>query len=309
MLIAILDFGTNTFNLLIAETDDPAGLKYLHSSKEPVKLGEGGINNRILTPEAMKRGIKALENHYITIREFGAKKIYAFATSAVRDAQNSRDFLQMVQEKFELFVNIIPGDREAELIYKGVRQACGFDQDKVLIVDIGGGSNECIIADKQRIYWKESFNLGMARLLEKFNPESPITKNTTEKVEAYFENNLTSLFEAIDRHKPAIMVGASGSYETFYALLKHRLPEKYQENGKAMKKEIFLEDFRGLHHILLKSTHEERKNMPGMEPVRVDMIVLASIFVNFILKKHHFDQMMMSEYALKEGVIAEIFNI
>ena len=253
--------------------------------------------------------MQAIENHYKTILEFEAKKVYAFATSAVRDARNSREFLHMVQEKYDLYVNIIPGDREAELIYKGVRQACGLCENKVLIVDIGGGSNECIIADKYRIYWKESFNLGMARLLEKFQPESPISPQTILRVEDYLKEKLTPLFEALELYHPSEMVGASGSYETFYALIKNHLPEKYIENGHSVKKEIFMEDYQGLHEILLKSTLEERRNMPGMEPVRVEMIVLATIFVNFILKNHHFDKMMMSEYALKEGVMAEIFNI
>ncbi|MFW5821068.1 MAG: phosphatase, partial [Bacteroidota bacterium] len=86
------------------------------------------------------------------------------------------------------------------------------------------------------------------------------------------------------------------------------LPDKYHQNGEP-RKEILLEDFRGLHDILLRSTTEERKKMPGMEPVRVEIIVLASIFVNFILQKWNFEKMMLSEYALKEGVIAEILNI
>jgi exopolyphosphatase/guanosine-5'-triphosphate,3'-diphosphate pyrophosphatase len=309
MRLAILDFGTNTFNLLIAENKNGSGVEFLHSSKEPVKLGKGGINNRLIKEEAIERGLRAIENHYRTIRQYEADKVYAFATSAIRDAKNNKEFVRRVKDNFELYVNIIPGEREAELIYKGVRHACNFDEEKILIIDIGGGSVEFIIADKNKIHWMESLNIGMARALDQFQPEDPISVETVKKVEEFFSEKLSPLFEAIRKYKPSSMVGASGSYETFFELIKHRLPEKYRYITDDPGKEIYLEDYRGIHELLLKSTLEERKKMPGMEPVRIEMIVLASIFVNFILKNWKFNKMMLSEYALKEGVIAEILNI
>jgi len=308
MRLAILDFGTNTFNLLIAENQNQNEVKFLHSSKEAVKLGKDGINNKIIQPDAIERGLEAIERHFKKIREFKAEKIYAFATSAIRDAKNSREFLRSIKERFDLYVNILPGDREAELIYKGVRHACKLTEEKTLITDIGGGSVEFIIADKDKIHWIESIDIGMARMLDRFNPEDPISTKTVDEVEKYFTVNLHPLFEALEKFRPVAMIGASGSYETFYDLIKNSLPDKYSQNGEPGK-EILLEDFRGLHDILLRSTSEERKKMPGMEPVRVEMIVPATIFVNFILENRKFNKMMVSEYALKEGVIAEILNI
>jgi exopolyphosphatase/guanosine-5'-triphosphate,3'-diphosphate pyrophosphatase len=308
MKIAILDFGTNTFNLLISDTGDPENIKYLHSSKQPVKLGEGGINRGFITDEAMARGMKALAEHYKIIKQHKVEKIYGYATSAVREAKNGKAFLKNVREKYDLYVNIIPGDREAELIYKGVRQSCSLGKDKVLILDIGGGSNEFIICDQKKIYWKESFKLGMARMLEQFHPEDPIEDRTLKEIEKYFNHELSSLFDAVKKYEPKTLVGASGSFETFYALLSHKLPEKYPDIN-TVDKEIYGEDFRGLHEILLKSTLSERKNMKGMEPVRVEMIVLASIFVNFTIRECNINKILFSDYALKEGIIAELLNI
>lgn len=309
MRIAILDFGTNTFNLLIADDEEDSRLNYLYSSKEPVKLGKGGISNRILQPDAIERALIAINNHFITIRKYGAEKVYAYATSAIRDAKNSRDFLNQVHKQFDLYVNIIPGEREAELIYKGVRQACNFDEERALILDIGGGSNEIIIADKDKIFWQESYDLGMARLLEKFKPEDPISNDKINEVEAFLDKKLKAVFMAIKKYKPRFLVGAAGSFETFYAICKNKLPDKYRDSEDTPRKKIFLEDYRGLHEQLIKSTLEERKRMPGMEPVRIEMIVLATIFVNFILKKWNFEKLMLSEFSLKEGIIAEILNI
>ncbi len=307
MRSAILDFGTNTFNLLIVEGDNKTNLSIIHVSKEPVKLGQGGIHRKIITDDAFLRGMKAIEKHFHRIKEFKAEKTYAFATSAIREANNGKAFIREVKDKFNLYVNIIPGEREAELIYKGVRLSCGFTEEIVLIVDIGGGSNELIIANKDKIFWKQSFLLGSARMLELFEPSDPILDSEIKKIEAYLENELPSLFTAIRKFKPVKMIGASGSFETFSALLHNKYPEKYRKRDSCL--EIEPDDYLKLHKQLLNSTTKEREKMKGMEPVRVEMIVLATVFVNFVLQKSNINSILQSDYALKEGVVAELLNI
>jgi exopolyphosphatase / guanosine-5'-triphosphate,3'-diphosphate pyrophosphatase len=308
MRIAILDFGTNTFNLLIADTLEDNKLKMIHSSKEPVKLGKGGIHKKIITDEAQERALSAIERHYEKINEHGAEKVYAFATSAIRDASNARQFVNVVKEKFNLYVNIIPGEKEAELIYKGVRQSYPMGKETVIILDIGGGSNEFIIANNEQIFWKESFNLGMARMLEMFPVSDPIKESEIKTLLNHFKIELKPLFEAVEKYKPLKLVGSSGSFETFSTILSFRKSDKYKMN-ESLCREISYDDYLELHQTLLKSTLEERKIMPGMEPVRIEMIVIASIFVSFVLEKCQIKEIIQSDYALKEGVIGEIFNI
>jgi exopolyphosphatase / guanosine-5'-triphosphate,3'-diphosphate pyrophosphatase len=309
MRIAILDLGTNTFNLLIVDTSDAKRLSIIHSSKQPVKLGKGGINRKILTDDAINRGLLAIDNHLQTIRTFqGVEKIYAFATSAIREAKNGHQFIQSIKDKYDIYVHIIPGEREAELIYKGVRLSMPIGKEPVLILDIGGGSNEFIIADNRKIYWKQSYNLGMARLLEKFNPSDPINPDEIRALEIYLNQELQSLFNAVQIYEPIHLIGASGSFETFFALLANMYPDKYKAKNNPAA-EIYFEDFHNLHQKLVLSTIEERRDMPGMEAVRVEMIVLASIFVNFTLKQCNLDKIYQSDYALKEGIIAEMLNL
>ncbi|HYW96201.1 MAG TPA: hypothetical protein VE870_11470 [Bacteroidales bacterium] len=308
MRIAILDFGTNTFNLLIAETSDEQKLRIIHSSKEPARLGQGGINNGTITPEAFQRGLTAIEKHFEKIKIFEAEKVYAYATSAIREAKNGKEFSREVDRRFGLYVNIIPGEREAELIYKGVRQSLTLTQKKVLILDIGGGSNEFIIADHNAIYWKYSFDLGMARLLDMFTPSDPVTEDEVLNIEAFLEQKMGPLFDAIREYHPTELVGASGSFETFFALLAYQIPARYKLNGSHAH-DISIDDYTLLHERLLRSTTNDRSKMEGMEPVRIDMIVLATIFVNFTIRKCGIHKIIQSDFALKEGVIAEILNI
>ena len=207
-----------------------------------------------------------------------------------------------------MYVNIIPGEREAEMIYKGVRLSMQIGEEPVLILDIGGGSNEFIIANNKKIFWKQSYNLGMARMVEKFKPNDPITSEEVAVIEDFLESSLATLFEAVQLYEPEFLIGAAGSFETFYALLSFLHPEKYKQTGKPVH-EIHYDDFSKLHRILLRSGIDERKKMPGMELVRVEMIVLASIFVNFTLKMCKLRKLYQSDYSLKEGIVAEILNI
>ncbi len=305
MSIAILDFGTNTFNLLIAERKG-RGFHILHASKQPVKLGRGGIQFNRLTPDAFERGYVAIANHMETIQKFGVEEIRAFATSAIRNATNGMEFVEEVKRRFGFHVRVIPGDREAELIYKGVRQALPMTDQKVLILDIGGGSNEFILCNSEGIIWKHSFELGMARIIELFNLSDPITNEEVTALESYFRQELQLLMEVVHRERPLTLIGASGSFDTFYSLLR-------EEGGDAPDgmygREIPMNDYTRLHKILIRSTLEKRKTMPGMEPVRLEMIVAASIFVSFVIRECHIKRLLHSEFALKEGVISELVGI
>jgi len=275
MIIAILDFGTNTFNLLIAELKE-LSFKVLHTSKQPVKLGRGGIQINRITPDAFERGFVAITNHMETIQNFEVEEIRGFATSAIRNASNGEEFVAQVEARFGFRVRVIPGDREAELIYKGVRQAIRLTETKVMILDIGGGSNEFIICNRDGIIWKHSFELGMARIMELFDLSDPISFDEIKALESYFKQELQPLIAVVRKERPLTLIGASGSFDTFYSLLQERYGMAPDENHG---REISLKDYNKLHRVLIRSTTAERKAMQGMEPVRVEMIVAATIFV------------------------------
>ncbi len=305
MAIAILDFGTNTFNLLVAERKE-RGFKILYSGKQPVKLGRGGIQSGFISPDAFERGFTAIQNHMDILRSFHVEEIRAFATSAIRNAMNGEDFVEEVRKKFGFRVRIIPGEREAELIYKGVRQSIRLTRKKVMILDIGGGSNEFIICNLDGMSWKHSFELGMARIVELFDPSDPITGEEVVAIESYFRQELPLLMEAVENEKPVALIGASGSFDTFHALMMNRTGSA--PDGRHGR-ELPMKEYNKLHRSLLQSTTAERLAMPGMEPVRVEMIVPATIFVSFVLRDCRISRLHHSEFALKEGVISELVGI
>lgn len=310
MRIAVIDLGTNTFNLLIVETLDDQSYNIIFNNKLPVKLGKSGIDKKEIRPDAITRGLNALERHIQTIHEYKAEKIFAFATSAVRSARNGEQFVKMIHQRFNLEVEIINGEREAELIYFGVKQAVKLSNEKVLILDIGGGSNEFIIADQDNIYWKKSYPLGIARLLAKFKPSDPISIEEIEFISNYLEERLCDLFEEFKKHKITTLIGASGSFETITAMIRADDPNFESETGTSSESvNIDLTNFENLYQQLINSTLKERKQMKGLESMRLEMIVVATLIVKFILQKLKLQRLVQSNFALKEGVVYELLNL
>ena len=308
MRLAIIDMGTNTFNLLIAEVSENKEYKIIHKDKAGVKLGKGGINNQLITLEAFNRGITAIEKHLKTIKQFKCDKIVTTATSGVRSTKNGKEFVETLEDKFGIKIEIISGEEEAELIYRGVKQVVKFNSENVLILDIGGGSNEFIIANHSGLLWKQSFKLGMARLLDMFTPSDPITLDEIKNVEYFIDANLDELYKAVEKHKPQKLIGCSGTFDSFREMILAKNGGIPDEVKKKDSYPINIKDYEQLHIDLLKSTLEERKKMKGLELVRVEMIVLASIFVNFIIKKLNIKSLTQSAFAIKEGMVDKILN-
>ncbi len=305
--IAIIDLGTNTFNLLITEVTPDNSYNILLESKIPTKLGQGGIHKSIITSEAIERGLEALRNHLITTSDYQVESIFCFATSAIRNAHNGTLFVEQVRKELGLSIRIIQGDEEAQTIFDGVRQVFPIDEDYILIMDIGGGSIEFIIANRFGVAWKQSFELGVARLLEQFNPSDPIEVPEIKAIQKHLKKELEPLFEAVKKFPVKKLIGSSGSFDTLAALLAKKF---FPLLDMAKLTSLFLDYKRLLpvHNDLMKANSDERKVMPGMDPSRVDSIVPASIIVKFIVEELKIKEVWQCSFALKEGAILQIIN-
>ena len=306
MRISIIDLGTNTFNLLVAEISVNKEINILHRSKYPVKIGEGGINQNFITDEAQKRAHIAFVEMTEIINRYQSVKTFGFATSAIRTATNGSEFVNQIRQDFNIDIQVISGNREAELIYYGTREAVGLNDEIVAILDIGGGSNEIIIANSKKIFWKKSYPLGMTRLLEQFQPSDPIKKDELEEIEHFLRDQLGDLIEALKTYSVTKLIGSSGSFSTLRQVIlaeaqNGSLPEQTQYNIK-------LEDFNTLHQRFVKSTLEERMQMEGMDMARVHLMVIASVFINFLVKESELSVLFQSTYALKEGALFDYLD-
>ena len=299
--VGIIDLGTNTFNLLIANVN---GLNYevLHKTKIAVKLGEGGIHKGFIAPDAYKRGLDALKIHKETLLDYQIQNYYAVATSAIRSSDNGTQFVEDVKQKLGILINIIDGDKEADLIYNGVKQAVDFNGMPKLIIDIGGGSTEFIIANKSQVFWKKSYQLGAARLLELFKPNNPIELDDFNAIDSHLSNSLQDLLEMCETYEIDSLIGSSGSFDTLAEMISCR-----KGDCGVWKKESYfnfhMHDYNEIQRLIYGSSLEERLKMKGLTPMRADMIVVSIIIINYILNNLAIHELQLSRYALKEGLI------
>lgn len=167
-LIAAIDIGTNSFHLVIAKIDSKGRFTVITRAKEVVRLGSSSNDMKYLSPEAMDRGVEAL-NRFKMICDSYKAKITAVATSATREALNKDDFISRVKSETGIDVNIVSGFEEARLIYLGVLQSLNIFDKRILLVDIGGGSTEFLIGEKGNVIYANSTKIGAVRLSNKFS--------------------------------------------------------------------------------------------------------------------------------------------
>ncbi len=305
--LALIDMGTNTFHLLIATLTPGAPPHILVRTRTAVKLGEGGISDARITEAAQARALQALRafREEIDLHGVSEHDIQAVATSAVRVAANGAAFLAEVFAQTGIRVEVIPGGQEAELIWAGIREAVPLgDSSPSLLMDIGGGSVEFMIANQHDIFWKQSFEIGAQRLLDQFFWHDPITAVEIGAQETYLASILGPLTAAVGRYRPATLVGASGSFDTFSDLEAARRGTVRDAHNPPPETELPLEVFR--HHFeLLKSLdHNQRAALAGMTPLRADMIVVAGVLIDWVVRTYDLTRIRVSAWALKEGLLA-----
>lgn len=299
---AVIDLGTNTFNLLIAELSGQGTFRVLHEERLAVKMGRGGIHREKLLSEAVERGLNALSLHEKNIRKFGASRVRVIGTSAIRGAANRDEFIGKVRGQFGWEVEVIDGNREAEYIFEGTFRSLPPLHEKYLILDIGGGSNEFILAENDRILWKQSFNIGIARVLELFPMSDPPTPSEIAEVENWFDSHLAPLKEICQQHQPGILVGCSGAFDTLMDILEGKEPDATIRQSTYFP----LDQFYRIHRQLISVNREDRCLISGVDKNRVEMIVIATIFINFILRELSIRQLIHTHFSLKEGVMFEM---
>lgn len=299
--VAVIDLGTNTFNLLIADVtenlDGKMEFSTVFATKEGVAIGMGGIQEKRITPDAQARALLTLTAFKKHCDAFDVIEINAFGTSAIRDAKNSSQFVEKVKKQLGFQINIISGEEEAALIYKGVCWSYDF-QEAAVIMDIGGGSTEFIWANATGIVKKISLNIGVSRAFQQFSFSDPLSNEDIQTLENWFETNDQHFF---DDFTCPILIGASGSFETFFEMM-HKIP--YPNEIKANEL-----NFQELHNTLdwiIQSTQLERDAHPFIISIRRKMAPIAAVKTKWVLKKLEASRVFVSPCSLKEGALVGI---
>ena len=304
MRLAVIDLGTNTCNLLVAETNHRS-FTILHQSKQLVKLGDNKIRENEISPEATERVLDSFRKHYEIIQKYKVDKVKVLATSAVRSAENKIQFLEKLGENVGWIIKIISGEKEAELIFKGVLLAFGEIKQPSVILDIGGGSNELILAHHSEMLWKESQPAGMARVINRFKLSDPIQKEEISQLQDFFHHAHKNAFLKCRNDGVKTLIGCSGAFDTIADIIDEVNPGEKQRKTQV----IHLEEFNNVYQLLIHSTREERLNMKGMDFVRVDLIVPGVILIKQLISEIGIEHIFQTDFALREGVLFETMDV
>jgi exopolyphosphatase/guanosine-5'-triphosphate,3'-diphosphate pyrophosphatase len=232
------------------------------------------------------------------------EETFAFATSAIRSASNGPEFVKQAKKEAGISVITIDGNEEADLIYHGNRMAVKMNDDVSLIMDIGGGSTEFILANQSTVFWKQSFLLGAARLLDKFKLSDPLTPEEASRFNQYLREELSPLFEAVKSYKSVELIGSSGAFDSVIDVIAGEF-QTAELNEHQTEYSVNLEHYFYISDKIKRTTLKDRYYIKGLIDMRVDMIVISVLLIDFILIELGLNKMRVSTFSLKEGVISQ----
>jgi len=291
--IGVIDLGTNTFNLLIADVSAEE-IEVVHSEKDGVALGMGGLNDGVLRKEAILRALKTLSHFNKMCEVHYVDEIRAFGTSAIRSAINGKDFVQLVAKETGIEVKIISGEDEARLIYEGVKWSYIFEEP-TMIMDVGGGSSEFIFANKDEIIDLVSLNIGVSRIFQELELSDPFTNDDIDKVTQWLEERASTF---LANKKCNVLVGASGCFETFYEMINRK---SFPSVKNAI--ELPFDELMNNLEWIIGSDQIQRDLHPHIIPIRRKMAAIAAVKTNWIIEKLGVNKVIVSPCSLKEGVL------
>ena len=305
-IVAAIDIGTNSIHMVIARVNPklPA-FTIIAKEKDTVRLGEKDQKTGNLTKVAMERAFAALERCQELASSLNADRIIAVATSAVREAPNGRNFIQKIALKLGLYIDLISGVEEARRIYLGVLSAIEFDERPHIIIDIGGGSTEIILADNRDARFLSSTKVGAVRLTEDLVNSDPISteefKNLRAHIRGMLERPIDRLRSELKQDEIPRMVGTSGTIETLANI--HALKNSSSIPNPLNGYEISYKDVEEIVESVAKMNYSQRFAIPGISDKRAEIILAGATILLEAMTLLKTDSLVVCERSLREGII------
>ena len=300
---AAIDIGTNTILLLIAELETDGSFQVLDDRAEITRLGAGVDRARQIGPEGERRSLEVLKSYLETCRSLGVDEIAAVGTSALRDARNTGVFKTRLKRELGLDLRVLSGEEEAAYSYQAVQKGLALGEKEVLVVDVGGGSTELIWGKGGALHRSISLDLGAVRLTERFLLSDPVR-----------EEEFARLTTAIDRELQPLLVdwgvgggfhaivGIAGTFTTLAAIAKGLRRYSHSEvHGSCLSRAEVARQVQ----LFKGKTIAERKEIPGLEAKRADVILAGALLIERVMALFRVDQVTVSDQGIRYGLLYE----
>jgi exopolyphosphatase/guanosine-5'-triphosphate,3'-diphosphate pyrophosphatase len=285
---AAIDIGSNAVRLLLSHVYDDGGITQFKKAeliRIPLRLGEDSFLNKKISPDKINKLISAMKAFKNLIDVYEAIDYRACATSAMRDAENGRDVIELVRREAGIKIEIIDGKTEADIIYSNHIEEHLDKNNSYLYIDIGGGSTEITLFSKNKAVASQSFNIGTIRMLH-----NQIDKDYWN----YFKNWVR---ETTKGHKPLIAIGSGGNINKLFRM-----------SGRKNNKPVTTSKLKSLYEMMDSYTYDERVKVLGLNPDRADVIIPASKILLSVLKHAEIDKVIVPQIGLSDGIVHQLYE-
>ena len=299
---AVIDIGTNSIKFIIGEKHDDGTWSVVVDRAEITRLGDKLQESGELHPEAMERNADAIAEIIAEAARQGVTAVVAVGTMSLRTAQNSKQFIDRVQARCGLTIEVITGEEESRLSYLAVKSGIGLSKGSMVIFDTGGGSTEFVFTRGVSLRDRFSLNVGALRFMEKYGLDNAVSSDRLQEALSEIAEDLQRLDSA---SSPGLLVGIGGTVTTI-ASVRLRLatydPDLVQ-GSSIDRSEIDrqMEDYR-------TRPTEDRKRIVGLQPKRADIILAGLCIVRTVMDKLHKDRFVVSDRGLRHGLLVDRFR-
>jgi exopolyphosphatase/guanosine-5'-triphosphate,3'-diphosphate pyrophosphatase len=303
---AIIDCGSHTFNLLVGD-DSATPFRRIGGHMIPVGLQKGLTKEKSITPQTLTKVIQALQILKEKALNWQASSIHAVGTSAFRQLKDREQVLQIIYAETGLTIDVISGEQEAALIWKGVAASGGLKEGTGLVLDIGGGSTEAIWVDQCKAIRSWSLSCGAMAMVQKLRPSDPMSMQDLMNARAWLKGIWEPVWADFPEFAPTTLYGCSGFFNSLFDLEWYRLhPEQPSPNPIFWHYDT--ENFSFWHQHLLPLSIEEKSQLPGMPAFRAEMSGMAGLLTQYFLEKFPITDIRGIRFALKEGMMMHLIE-
>jgi len=296
MRLGVLDVGSNTVHLQVVDAHPGARPSPATNQKVELRLHEYLNKEGEITAEGVALLEESIADAISHAKDFQTEEILAFATSAIRDAKNGKDILNQINKKFEIDLQVLSGDDEAQMTFLAVRRWLGWSSGRLLVLDIGGGSLEIAVGDDERAEATVSLPLGASRLTREFLNSDPHTSKEIKALETFVYDAIKqSLPEDISKHIADHFVATSKTFRTLARLGEHW----FEDNPKYLK----INSLTKMIPKLQDMSNKQRAELPGVSPSRARQIVAGAIVARNVMERLHINELEICPWALREGIV------
>ena len=303
MRIAAIDIGTNSIHMVVAQATGGTSFEVVEREREVVQIGRGSFTGTRLRSEAIRRTVDALARFVQLARRLQVDRILCTATAAVREAKNGGEFQSAARRACGISPRVIPSEEEGRLIYLAVRRALQLDARPALVVDIGGGSMQMVVGDRERLILATGAPLGALRLRETVLTSDPPSRRDLEALKRTVRKQARAAIERVRELKPVAVYGSSGSIHAL-AQAAH-----WEEEGGPIEHVnghvLSLASLERLTRRLARMSEAERHALKGLDAKRAEIILPGAVVLQHVLEKVGADGIVISDFGVREGLVSD----